>query len=350
MQATQHTRAEVVFTDFALRLTGCTEGARALLGPAARQPGQPLTEALPVFVGLEDDLRALRDQPGHTLTIERVRFGVDGDAGAWYDLHVSLHPDRRSGLIVSLVDVSEQTAKDRTVQQQRNELRLLSQQLALAQRELAYLLRHFVPGDVAQTLIDSRKLPALGPEDYRTVTVVFADMRNSTKMAEGKPPAVVLETLNTYLDLLGGAFTAHGGALIQYAGDLVMTTFNAPTDQPDHVERGLRAALAARDAIAAHNAASGSEIAFGFGVHTGEVVTGYLGSHQRYQYSVVGDATNVAFHLCALAQPQQVITSHTTRALAGPQWVARSLGATQLKRRREPVELFDVQRLQEPVA
>ena len=128
-----------------------------------------------------------------------------------------------------------------------------------------------------------------------------------------------------------------------------MVAFNVPDDQPDHPLRAARAALDMRDSLERFIAEDQPDIMpvlrFGFGLHTGTVVAGYLGAEDRYTYAAIGDATNVAFHICSQAAGGQIIISQATLDLLGDQVKVKPLDAFPLKRRRATLAMYELEGL-----
>ena len=137
----------------------------------------------------------------------------------------------------------------------------------------------------------------------------------------------------------------HGGTIDKFAGDGVMAVFGAPDPMPDHPERALRCALAMQARQQQLNWETWTEglppLGVGIGLNTGVVVAGTVGGGGRLEYTVVGDAVNLAQRLQAQAEGGQILASGATVAGA-PDLRTEPLGPVQVKGRREPVEVFAV--------
>jgi class 3 adenylate cyclase len=140
--------------------------------------------------------------------------------------------------------------------------------------------------------------------------------------------------------------TEHGGTIDKYQGDAVMAVFGAPDPLPDHAERALRCAIAMQRRQAELNAqgwgeADVDELNVGIGVNTGLVIAGAVGGGGRLEYTVVGDAVNVASRLQSEAEGGEIVASASTvSAATGIE--CEPIGIRQVKGREEPVEVFRV--------
>jgi adenylate cyclase len=150
------------------------------------------------------------------------------------------------------------------------------------------------------------------------VTVLFADLRGYTGLAERLAPALILPLLDEFFGVLASATTLHGGKIFHMAGDGMMAGFGG-TDAADD---GAREALAAGHAMLVHFGALaerwhrelGIETGIGVGLHLGEVAMGMLGPPGQKAMTLVGDTVNVAARLCSRARAGEVLLSCTVAA------------------------------------
>ena len=137
----------------------------------------------------------------------------------------------------------------------------------------------------------------------RESSVLFADLRGFTSLAEHLAPAEVIDILNRYLGEMGDAVMGEGGTLVSYLGDGIMAVFGAPLEQADHADRALAAAREMLDVrmprFNAWLAARGlsEPVRIGIGISSGPTMSGHVGSERRVEYAAVGDTTNVASRL-----------------------------------------------------
>jgi class 3 adenylate cyclase len=181
----------------------------------------------------------------------------------------------------------------------------------------------------------------------RDASVLFADLEGFTSFSEANDPAVVQAMLNTYFDAVLPVVRSNGGRLDRFIGDAVMVTFNVIEPQADHAVRASRTALELQDTAAAVAASNPGWPRFRVGVNSGSVAVGIIGSRAGRDYTVLGDAVNIASRLEGLATAGEVVISGSTlRGLAGAR--VSSMGEIVVKGRREPVEAWRLEGLDDP--
>ncbi|HEX6262589.1 MAG TPA: adenylate/guanylate cyclase domain-containing protein [Actinomycetota bacterium] len=210
---------------------------------------------------------------------------------------------------------------------------------AVVDRETdARTLRSFVPSQVAERLRGSASADL---QEEVEATILFSDIRGFSSLAETMEPRDLAELLAKHLAAMSEVVLEHGGMIDKFAGDAVMAVFGVPDHQPDHAERGLRCALAMQARQAEINAESDVPLGVGIGVNTGIVMAGTVGGGGRLEYTVLGDAVNVAQRLQGVAAAGEVIAAAAT-VTAAPGIPAEHVGAQEVKGRSEPVEVYSV--------
>jgi adenylate cyclase len=200
------------------------------------------------------------------------------------------------------------------------------------------LFSPYISPQLAARLREHPELAELGGVE-REVSVLFADLQGFTAFSEGRRPADVIAMLNRYWSAAVPATLEQGGTLERFAGDAIMVVFNVADDQPDHARRAVRAAVSLQRA-AGEIAESPDWPRFRVGLNTGVAVVGNVGSAEQRSFTAIGDTTNLAARLQALAQPGQIVLGAATLvALAGAARV-EALGRVEVKGKREPVEAF----------
>ncbi len=157
----------------------------------------------------------------------------------------------------------------------------------------------------------------------RPITVLFSDIRGFTAMAESMGPDAIARLLSEYFSEMVEVIFEHGGTLDKFIGDAIMALWGAPIAHQDDPDRAVEAAIAMQRVIDDLNhgwaAAGRPEIGVGIGINYGEVFAGNIGSHRRLEYTVIGDAVNVASRLCAEAGPGEIlVTEPLLGAVRGP--------------------------------
>ncbi|MGA8847050.1 MAG: adenylate/guanylate cyclase domain-containing protein [Nocardioides sp.] len=206
----------------------------------------------------------------------------------------------------------------------------------LAEREeLRETFSTYVDRDVAE-LILSGQFPAEGIEV--DVSMLFCDVRNFTAYAEGAAATDVISTLNSLFSEIVPIVEAYGGHVDKFLGDGLLAVFGAPGFYPDHADRAVDAARMIVDAVALGQ----SGLTVGAGVNSGRVVAGPLGGAGRLNFSVIGDAVNVAARVEAATREtgDDVLLTATTRAMLVRPQALISRGELPLKGKSAPVELF----------
>jgi adenylate cyclase len=138
------------------------------------------------------------------------------------------------------------------------------------------------------------------------------------------------------------------GTLDKFMGDGIMALWGAPVTHPDDPVRSVQCAIEQLDVLEMFNAKqiqqNGAPLAIGIGIHTGQVVAGYIGSSRALSYTVIGDTANVSARLCAVAEPGQIIISEETAQRLGGRFALDELPPALLKGKEKPFRRFTVQR------
>jgi class 3 adenylate cyclase len=182
-------------------------------------------------------------------------------------------------------------------------------------RELQARLRQYVPASIAKRLAQGRS-PEAGE---RIVTVLFADLRGYATLAEGRRNEDVFSLVSRYTEAVTRAVTACSGTVVEFNGDGMMAVFGAPDPLPDKERLALVAARRIVDDVLAMALPSGERLDVGVGIATGPAYVGAIRSVDRYIWSAIGNTTNLAARLQALARELDapIVIDAATRAAAG---------------------------------
>ncbi len=204
-------------------------------------------------------------------------------------------------------------------------------------------LASFVPQQLADRLAAHPEI-AIEPQEVE-VSVLFSDIRGFSTLAERLPARDVAAVVGKHLSAMAEVVLSLGGMIDKFQGDAVMVVFGAPEPTLDHAERALVCAIAMQARQTELNAegwdADVPELGVGIGVNTGSVIAGTVGGGGRLEYTVVGDAVNVAQRLQSEAAGGEIVAAAST-VKAAPGVVCESIGPRYVKGREEPVEVFRV--------
>ncbi|HEV8564729.1 MAG TPA: adenylate/guanylate cyclase domain-containing protein [Actinomycetota bacterium] len=214
---------------------------------------------------------------------------------------------------------------------------------AVVQKEsTASSLRSFVPSQVADRLGADGQMS----QQELEVTVLFSDIRGFSAIAERLSAREIADVVGRHLRAMAEVVTEHGGTIDKFQGDAVMAIFGAPEPLPDHAARALRCAIEMQRRQSELNAQGWgsdavSELGVGIGLNTGVVMAGAIGGGGRLEYTVIGDAVNVAQRVQSEAEAGEIVAAATTIA-AAPGVACEPIGIRQVKGRAEPVEVYRV--------
>jgi class 3 adenylate cyclase len=207
----------------------------------------------------------------------------------------------------------------------------------------ARALASFLPPEVAE-LVEATPT-ALSLREEVEATILFSDIRGYSSLAERLPAREVAEVVERHLAAMVEVVTSNGGVLDKFAGDAVMAVFGAPRPAADHARRALVCAAAMQRQQATLNTEAGQQglpaFQIGIGVNTGTVIAGTLGGPGRLDYTVIGDAVNIAQRLQALAVGGEILATAVTVRQSGSDQ-AEPIGLKQLKGRQELVDAYRI--------
>jgi len=216
----------------------------------------------------------------------------------------------------------------------------------LAREEVARAnYSRFLPEYVVKQMLENPESFKLGGVS-QTITILFADIRGFTRISEHAPPEKIVSLLNRYFSAMTDIIFAHGGTLDKYLGDGLMALFGAPTATPDDASNALNAAVAMQRRLLGINRElrdeGFQEIGVGMGLHTGEVVVGYIGSDRRSEYTAIGDAVNTSSRLESNARGGEILISDATAQAAHSRYKLLPRDPIMVKNREQPVRLWEV--------
>jgi len=208
--------------------------------------------------------------------------------------------------------------------------------------------RHYLSPEVISRIMEDPDRLKLGGE-RRELTIFFSDLEGFTSLSEGLEPQELTQLLNEYLTDMTDIILESGGTLDKYEGDAIIAFWNAPADQPDHALRACRASVLCQRKLTERRAEFkerfGSELRMRIGLNTGPVIVGNMGSSQRFDYTVLGDAANLAARLEGANKVfgTYLMISESTHEAVREQMLARELGSLRVVGRKQPVRVYELE-------
>ena len=202
---------------------------------------------------------------------------------------------------------------------------------------------------MVKKLQNDPSLLKLGGET-RTMTFLFSDIRGFTPISEKykEDPEGLTKLINRFLTRMTDVIIKHGGTIDKFMGDCIMAFWNAPIDDPDHQEHAVDAAVEMQEELEMLNAeliAEGlPQIKIGIGINSGEALVGNMGSLQRFDYSVIGDAVNLASRLESSSKTlgKTLVIGEDTVEAAKYNYHFTYVDEITVKGKTQPVKVFTV--------
>ncbi len=214
-----------------------------------------------------------------------------------------------------------------------------------SKRQISGMFGQYVPPELVEEISANPERITLESVS-REMTVLFADVRGFTTIAESLEPTQLSQLMNEFLTPMTRIIHRNRGTIDKYMGDAIMAFWGAPLPDPDHAAHALATAMGMVEELiqlgAQFRAKAWPEIRIGVGLNTGTMRVGDMGSEFRRAYTVLGDAVNLGSRLEALTRQYgvDVIVSEFTRD-AGPRMVYRELDRVKVKGKEQPVAIFE---------
>ncbi len=176
-------------------------------------------------------------------------------------------------------------------------------------------------------------------------TVIFGDIRNFTGFSEAHPPEQVVRLLNKHLSRLTNVIYQEGGTIDKFLGDGILVVFGAPIPQVNSAYHAVKSAVKMRDiSLEEFPDDDGTmfKLASGFGITTGPLVSGHVGSEQRHEFTIIGDTVNLSSRLQGVTGKPDVVIDHPTFLELEQYMDVESLGEVTLKGKTNPVACYKV--------
>ncbi len=206
--------------------------------------------------------------------------------------------------------------------------------------------KHYLSAEVIEQIMRDPGSLKLGGE-RRELTIFFSDLQGFSTISERLGPEDLTKLLNDYLSDMTDIILEEGGTLDKYEGDAIIAFWNAPLAQPDHATRAVRASVRCQRKLAERRAEfearTGAVLKMRIGLNTGAVVVGNMGSSNRFDYTVLGDAANLASRLegANKALGTYLMVAESTWAQTNGAFPGRELGFLRVVGRKTPVRVYE---------
>lgn len=214
-------------------------------------------------------------------------------------------------------------------------------------KKIKNAFQHYVTSSVVAEILKNPDSLKLGGEK-KILTVLFSDIRGFTELSEKLTPEEVVSILNEYFTEMTDIVFKYEGTLDKFIGDAIMVVYGAPVHFPDHAEKAVKTAIEMRDKMRELRLRWKKEgrvdFSIGIGINTGEMIVGNMGSRDRWDYTVVGDAVNLASRLEHQTRESQVdiIISENTYNLVKDKIIVKELGEVMVRGKQKPIVIYEV--------
>ena len=205
--------------------------------------------------------------------------------------------------------------------------------------------QYLSPAVIEQLIVHPERLKLGG--ERRMLSIFFSDLEGFTGISEGLDPEALTNLLNAYLTAMTDIIYEEGGTVDKYEGDAIIAFWNAPLAQPDHALRCVRAVLKCQAKLAqmrpSFRESLGKDLKMRIGVNTGQAVVGNMGSHSRFDYTMIGDAVNLAARLEGINKQfgTYILISQSTMEQMAGAFPVREISRVAVVGRREPVVVYE---------
>jgi adenylate cyclase len=185
--------------------------------------------------------------------------------------------------------------------------------------------------------------------EKKTATVFFSDVRGFTALSESMEPEQVVEMLNEYMTRMVAIIRSYGGVVDKYVGDAIMALWGVPLTGTDDTYNAVRACLGMREELARLNDLRMSRgqpvLKIGMGLNTGTLIAGNIGSNEKMEYTVIGDAVNLASRIESMTKEYgtDLLISKSVFSQVSERVICENGGASRVKGKSEAVEVYKVQ-------
>jgi class 3 adenylate cyclase len=180
--------------------------------------------------------------------------------------------------------------------------------------------------------------------EVRECTILVTDIANYTTISESLSPSEIVKMLNEYFSELVEIIQKNKGVVNKYIGDSIFAIFNVPLNDPEHSLNAIRASIEIQTITKSKTFGNHKILETRIGVNTGEVVAGNIGSHDRIEYTVIGDEVNIASRLEQLNKEYgiKILLGEKTYIQVAKEFNCKEIGTVQLKGKEKSIKVYEI--------
>jgi len=212
---------------------------------------------------------------------------------------------------------------------------------------LKHAFSQYLSPKVINIIMDNPSMLKLGGQK-RNMTAFFSDLQGFSSISESLSPEDLVGLLNDYLTRMCDIITKYEGTIDKFEGDAIIAFWGAPLDQPDHAYLACKAAIEMQEVMETlrqeYSKVGKPQLHMRIGINTGDIVVGNMGSNYRMDYTIMGDAVNLAARLEGANKIYHTYTmvSHHTNNLIKDRIISRELDNIKVMGKNEPVTVFEL--------
>jgi len=213
-------------------------------------------------------------------------------------------------------------------------------------RVIKDMFARYLSNDIVQNLMESPELVKPGG-GTKHATVFFADIRGYTSFSEDKAPEYIIEVLNDYFREAVEIVIKYGGYIDKFIGDCIMAAWGVPmVNEKEDAIKAVSCAVEIQSLVKSKDrhffTGRAEKLEVGFGMHTGDLVAGNLGSSRRMDYTVIGDTVNLAARLEGVSGPGEIIITEDTRSFLDDRFLIENRKPVKVKGKVKPIQIYNV--------
>lgn len=206
-------------------------------------------------------------------------------------------------------------------------------------------LNRYLPQHVISEIINKDDLSVFNGK-YKRCSILFSDIRKFTSLTEALDPKAVVKFLNDYFDIMVDTVSQNNGVIDKLIGDAIMATFGIPYKSKKDASNAAMTALQMIKNVEVLNEEKNQydQLKIGIGIATGEVISGNIGSKKRFEYTVIGDAVNLASRLESLTKfyDQNILICESTYQDIAQHFLCREIDNIRVKGKKRPVKIYSI--------